>query len=76
MIYEDESGMVYEGAGQGGRRELPVGVMKRRHLGIDRVFVNCAACHTTTVREAADKRPKLYVGTGQHASISGCSRSS
>ena len=65
MIYEDESGMVYEGADEGPRRrELPVGMMKRRHLGIDRVFVNCAACHATTVREAPDKRPKLYVATG------------
>ena len=38
--------------------------MQRRNLGIDRVFVNCAVCHTTTVREAPDKPRKVYVGTG------------
>lgn len=57
-------GMVYEDDEHGRRRELPVGVMRRRNLGIDRVFVNCAVCHTTTVREAPDKPRKVYVGTG------------
>ena len=57
-------GMVYEKDGNGQRRELPVGMMQRRNLGIDRVFVNCAVCHTTTVREAPDKEPTVYVGTG------------
>ena len=57
-------GMVYENDEHGRRRELPVGVMRRRNLGIDRVFVNCAVCHATTVREAPDKPRKVYVGTG------------
>ena len=35
--------------------------MRGRDMGIDRVFLNCAACHSTTVREAADKPPKVYV---------------
>ena len=46
------------------RAELPVGVMRRRNLGLDRVFVNCAVCHSTTVREAPDKPRKVYVATG------------
>jgi hypothetical protein len=57
-------GMIYEKDERGERRELPVGVMRRRNLGLDRVFVNCAVCHSTTVREAPDKPPKVYVGTG------------
>ncbi len=57
-------GMIYENDEQGRRRELPVGVMRRRNLGLDRVFFNCAVCHSTTVREAPDKPPKVYVGTG------------
>jgi hypothetical protein len=57
-------GMVYEEDEHGRRRELPVGMMQRRNLGIDRVFVNCAVCHVTTVREAPDKKPKVYVATG------------
>src|SRR6266478_6151873 len=48
----------------GRRRELPVGMMQRRNLGIDRVFVNGGVCHATTVREAPDKPPKVYVGLG------------
>lgn len=44
-------------------RDLPVGVSQRRHLGIDRVFLNCAACHTSTVRDAPDAEPRLYLGT-------------
>jgi processive rubber oxygenase RoxA-like protein len=57
-------GMIYEKDAQGRPRELPVGVMRRRNLGLDRVFVNCAVCHSTTVREAPDKPRKVYVGTG------------
>ena len=57
-------GMIYENDEQGRRRELPVGVMRRRNLGFDRVFVNCALCHSTTVREAPDKPRRVYVGTG------------
>jgi hypothetical protein len=50
-------GMVYEYDERGHRKDLPVGVMKRRNLGLDRVFVNCAACHATTVRETPDIPP-------------------
>ena len=30
--------------------------------GIDRVFVNCAACHVSTVRTAADTAPTIVLG--------------
>jgi len=54
-------GFVYENDEHGRKRDLPVGMMRGRDMGIDRVFLNCAACHSTTVREAADKPPKVYV---------------
>jgi processive rubber oxygenase RoxA-like protein len=57
-------GMIYEDDEQGRRRELPVGTMRRRNLGLDRVFVNCAVCHSTTARTSPSERPKVYVGTG------------
>jgi mono/diheme cytochrome c family protein len=43
-------------------RDLPVGMSKRRHLGIDRVFLNCAVCHTATVRTAPGVQPLLVAG--------------
>lgn len=43
-------------------RDLPVGMSKRRHLGIDRTFLNCAVCHTSTVRETPESPPRVIVG--------------
>lgn len=43
-------------------RDLPVGMSKRRHMGIDRVFLNCAVCHTATVRTAPNAKPMLVTG--------------
>src|SRR6187397_2783126 len=34
-------------------KDLPIGVSRRRRLGIDQVGLNCAVCHTSTVRESA-----------------------
>lgn len=42
--------------------DLPVGMSTRRHLGIDRVFLNCAVCHVSTVRTAAAAEPLLVLG--------------
>jgi hypothetical protein len=50
-------GMIYEA-----NRDLPIGVSKRRHLGIDRVFMNCGACHTNTVRDTPQSVAKVYTG--------------
>ena len=52
-------GMIYEPG-----HDLPVGMSKRRHMGIDRVFLNCAVCHTSTVRRSVDDEPTLVVGMG------------
>jgi mono/diheme cytochrome c family protein len=43
-------------------RDLPIGMSKRRHMGIDRVFLNCSVCHASTVRERPESVPKVYTG--------------
>jgi mono/diheme cytochrome c family protein len=43
-------------------RRLPVGMSERRHLGLDRVFINCAVCHSSTVRTAPDAAPVVVSG--------------
>jgi mono/diheme cytochrome c family protein len=50
-------GMIFEEG-----KELPVGMSKRRYQGIDRTFLNCAVCHTSTVRDTPQSKPKLYTG--------------
>lgn len=54
-------GMIYEPG-----RPLPVGMSMRRNLGLDRVFLNCAACHAGTVRDTPDSPPRVYVGMPAH----------
>ncbi len=55
-------GMIYE-PGQ----PIPVGMSMRRNLGLDRVFLNCAACHAGTVRDTPDSPPRVYVGMPAHS---------
>jgi hypothetical protein len=43
-------------------RELPIGFSKQT-IGIDRVGINCAFCHTTSYRTSADAKP-IYVAAG------------
>src|ERR1044072_9891 len=43
-------------------RDLPVGMSQRRNLGMDRVFLNCAVCHTSTVRDTVDGPPRIVTG--------------
>lgn len=50
-------GMLYEGD-----NTLPVGVSMRRHLGIDRVFLNCAVCHSSTLRKTLNSEPEIILG--------------
>ncbi|WP_418317182.1 c-type cytochrome [Piscinibacter sakaiensis] len=50
-------GLIYEDG-----KDLPVGMSKRRLMGVDRTFMNCAVCHVSTVRETADAQPRLVVG--------------
>ena len=54
-------GMLFEAG-----RDLPVGMSMRRSLGLDRVFLNCAACHTSTVRTAPEAVPVLITGMPAH----------
>lgn len=42
-------------------RELPVGFTKMT-IGFPRVAVNCAACHTTTVRTTPKDNPMMFIG--------------
>ncbi len=55
-------GFIYETDTLGLENELPIGVSKRNVQGVDRVFLNCAACHTGTVRESAGAAPRIYAG--------------
>jgi Cytochrome c len=50
-------GFIYEGD-----NALPVGMSTRRHMGVDRVFLNCAVCHTSTVRDTPTSSPTIYTG--------------
>ena len=43
-------------------KDLPIGVSRRRRLGIDQVGLNCAVCHTATVRDAAGSAPRIVLG--------------
>ena len=43
-------------------KDLPIGVSRRRRLGIDQVGLNCALCHTATVREKPDAPPRIVLG--------------
>jgi mono/diheme cytochrome c family protein len=43
-------------------RRRPVGTSLRNHMGIDRIFLNCAGCHAGRVRAAADGRPMIVAG--------------
>jgi hypothetical protein len=43
-------------------RDLPVGVSRRRYRGFDMVWLNCAFCHTGTVRDTPESAPKVIAG--------------
>jgi mono/diheme cytochrome c family protein len=47
-------------------KDLPVGVSRRRRLGIDQVGLNCAVCHTSTVRDTSDAQPRVVLGMPAH----------
>lgn len=54
-------GMVYE-PGRDPRFDLPIGMSMRRRMGIDRVYFNCALCHTGTVRDAPGAPAQIVLG--------------
>jgi hypothetical protein len=43
-------------------KDLPIGMSRRRHLGMDRTFLNCAVCHVSTVRTRSDAKPQVVLG--------------
>jgi len=42
--------------------DLPIGVSRRHRLGIDHVGLNCAVCHTSTVRDREGATPRVVLG--------------
>ena len=53
--------MIYE-KGKDARFDLPIGMSRRRVMGIDRVYFNCAVCHTGSVREDPGADPTIVLG--------------
>jgi hypothetical protein len=47
-------------------RDLPIGVSRRRRQGIDHVGLNCATCHTGTVRDTAASPRRIVLGMPAH----------
>ncbi|MGC4081502.1 MAG: hypothetical protein QM736_05135 [Vicinamibacterales bacterium] len=43
-------------------KDLPVGISRRRRFGVDHVGLNCAVCHTATVRDTPDGEPRIVLG--------------
>jgi hypothetical protein len=55
-------GFLYEQDPNGRERVLPVGTSERRSVGLDRTYINCAVCHTSTVRESDSGPGTLMIG--------------
>jgi mono/diheme cytochrome c family protein len=43
-------------------KDLPIGMSRRRYTGLDRTFLNCAVCHTSTVRRSPQDKPQIVLG--------------
>jgi hypothetical protein len=54
-------GMVFEPG-----HDMPIGVSRRWRLGVEQVGLNCAACHTGTVRATPDSQPTIVLGMPAH----------
>src|SRR5687767_343745 len=46
--------------------ELPIGISRRRRIGLDHVGMNCAACHSSTVRDTPTSQPRVVLGMPAH----------
>jgi hypothetical protein len=55
-------GLIVERNDDGTEKDLPIGISRRRRLGMDMVGVNCALCHAGTVRDAPGARPLVIAG--------------
>lgn len=58
-------GMIYE-PGSDQRYALPLGMSRRNVSGLDVVYLNCAACHTGTVRDAPGAQQRWVPGMPAH----------
>jgi hypothetical protein len=47
-------------------KDLPIGISRRHRIGIDHVGLNCAVCHTSTVRESPSAAPRIVPGMPAH----------
>jgi len=54
-------GMIYE-KGRDPRFDLPIGMSMRNFQGVDRVYFNCALCHTGSLRETPEGEPAHVLG--------------
>ncbi len=54
-------GLVFEA-----NHDLPIGVSRRWRLGVEQVGLNCAVCHTGTVREGPNSQPMIVLGMPAH----------
>jgi len=54
-------GLLYE-HGKDSVFDLPIGMSMRRVQGIDRVYFNCAACHTGSVRSSPGDTGRIVLG--------------
>ena len=59
-------GMIYEARDKGNPYALPLGMSRRNVRGVDVVYLNCASCHTGTVRDAPGAEPHIYAGMPAH----------
>jgi mono/diheme cytochrome c family protein len=57
-------GFLYESGP--GVPDTPIGFSKRRHTGVTLVGLNCAVCHSSTVRASATADPEIYLGMPAH----------
>jgi len=46
--------------------DLPIGISRRRRMGVDHVGMNCAACHSSTVRDTPTSAPRVVLGMPAH----------
>ncbi len=50
-------GLIYEDG-----KDLPIGMSRRNYQGVERTFLNCAVCHTSTVRDSPGAAPRIVLG--------------
>ena len=43
-------------------KDLPIGISRRRRFGVDHVGLNCAVCHSSTVRDTPGSAPRVVLG--------------